>query len=78
MSFAGVMLMILATINIIDGIAAVSNSTFFTANAKFVISGLNAWGWILIFCGVGQGLVALRHGARTKGVRWIGVGDRRG
>ena len=73
-SFAGVMLMILATINIIDGIAAVSNSTFFTANAKFVISGLNTWGWILIFCGVGQGLVALGIWARTKGVRWIGVG----
>ena len=73
-SFAGVMLMILATINIIDGIAAVSNSTFFTANAKFVISGLNTWGWILILCGVGQGLVALGIWARTKGVRWIGVG----
>ena len=73
-AFAGVMLVILATVNIIDGIAAVSNSTFFTANAKFVISGLNTWGWILILCGTGQGLVALGVWAQTKGVRWIGVG----
>ena len=71
--FAGVMLMILATVNVIQGIAAVSNSTFFTENATFVISGLNTWGWILIFCGIGQGLVALGVWAQAKGVRWIGV-----
>ena len=63
-TFAGVMLVILATVNVIDGIAAVSNSTFFTANAKFVISGLNTWGWILILCGTGQGLVAVPVHAR--------------
>ena len=67
------MLLILATVNVIDGIAAVSNSTFFTENAKFVISGLNTWGWILIFTGIGQGLVALGVWAQARGVRWIGV-----
>ena len=71
--FAGVMLMIAGTLNVIDGIAAVSNSTFFTENARFVISGLNTLGWILIFLGVGQGLVALGVWAQAKGVRWIGV-----
>jgi hypothetical protein len=71
--FAGVMLMILATLNVIDGIAAVSDSTFFTENAKFVISNLNTWGWILIVFGVAQGLVALGVWARIGGVRWIGV-----
>jgi hypothetical protein len=71
--FAGVMLLILATLNVIDGIAAVSDSTFFTANAKFVISNLNTWGWILIIWGVAQGLVGLGVWARVRGVRWIGV-----
>jgi hypothetical protein len=71
--FAGVMLMILATLNVIDGIAAVSDSTFFTENAKFVLSTLNTWGWILIVFGVSQGLVALGVWARIGGVRWIGV-----
>jgi hypothetical protein len=72
-TFAGVMLMILATLNVIDGIAAVSDSTFFVANAKFVVSNLNTWGWVLIICGVTQGLVALGVWARVGGVRWIGV-----
>ena len=66
------MLTMLGTLNVIDGIAAISNSTFFTENAKFVISGLNTWGWILIFFGVGQGLVARGVGA-DQGVRWVGV-----
>ena len=72
-TFAGVMLMILATVNVIQGIAAVSNSTFYTANAQFVISGLNTWGWFLILCGIGQGLVAWGVWVRAAGVRWIGV-----
>jgi hypothetical protein len=71
--FAAVMLVILATLNVIDGIAAVSDSTFFTENAKFVLSNLNTWGWILIIWGVAQGFVGLGVAARVRGVRWIGV-----
>jgi hypothetical protein len=71
--FAGVMLLILATLNVIDGIAAVADSTFFTENAKFVISNLNTWGWILIVCGIAQGVVGLGVWAKVGGVRWIGV-----
>ena len=72
-AFAAVMLLILATLNVIDGIAAVSNSTFFTENARFVISDLNTWGWILILCGLVQGAVGLGVVARVGGVRWLGV-----
>ena len=73
MTFAGTMLMILGTVNVIQGIAAVSNSTFYTQNAQFVISGLNTWGWILILCGIGQGLVAWGVWVQATAVRWIGV-----
>ena len=72
-TFAGVMLAILAIVNVIEGIAAVSNSTFFVANAKFVISGLNTWGWIMIIWGAAQGAVAAGAVCEVKGVRWIGV-----
>ena len=72
--FAGVMLAMLAVLNLIDGIAAVSNSSFFTDNAKYVLSGLNTWGWVLICIGVVQGLAAYGVWARVKGVRWLGVG----
>ena len=71
--FAGVMLAMLATLNLIDGIAAVSNSTFFVGEAKFILSGLNTWGWVLIVMGVVQGLTAIGVWMRTTGVRWVGV-----
>jgi hypothetical protein len=72
--FAGVILAMLGTLNLIDGIAAVSDSTFFTQNAKYVLSGLNTWGWVLICMGVTQGLTAFGVWSRVKGVRWVGVG----
>jgi len=71
--FAGVILAMLATLNFIDGVAAVSDSTFFTNNAKYVLSGLNTWGWVLICMGVVQGLTAVGVWTRVKGVRWVGV-----
>jgi hypothetical protein len=71
--FAGIMLAMLAALNTIDGIAAVSNSTFFVNDAKFILSDLNTWGWILIVTGVVQGLTAIGVFMRTSGARWIGV-----
>ena len=71
--FAGVLLLMLAMLNGIDGIAAVSNSTFFTQDAKYVISELNTYGWVLIGIAVVQCGVGLGVFLQIKGVRWIGV-----
>jgi hypothetical protein len=71
--FAGVMFSILATINFIEGVAAVSDSTFFVGGAKFVISGLHTWGWVLIVLSVIQLGVAFGIWAQVKGIRWVGV-----
>ena len=71
--FAGVMLAILGTLNFIDGIAAVSNSTFFVDDAKFILSDLNTWGWILIVTGVVQAHTAVGVWMQLTAVRWIGV-----
>jgi hypothetical protein len=71
--FAGTMFGLLAVLNFIDGVAAVSNSTFFVNNAKFVVSGLNTWGWILIVLSLLQAALAVGVYARVKGLRWIGV-----
>ena len=73
MSFAGVMLAMLATLNFIDGVAAVSNSTVFVADAKYVFSDLNTWGWVLIAVSVVQIVTAFGVWAQWKGVRWVGV-----
>ena len=72
-AFAGVMLALLATLNVIDGIGAVSNSTFFVNDAKFVASDLNTYGWVFIVMGAVQGLTAIGVLLRTTGVRWVGV-----
>jgi hypothetical protein len=71
--FAGVMLVLLGTLNLVDGIAAVSSSTFFADDAKYVLSDLNTIGWFLIVLGGAQVLAALGVWARTPGVRWFGV-----
>jgi hypothetical protein len=49
--FAGILMMIAGTLDIIYGIAAVSNSHFFVEDTHFVFSSLNTWGWISIILG---------------------------
>jgi hypothetical protein len=71
--FAVVMLGMVGLLNVIDGIAAVSNSKFFVNDAKFVFSGLNTLGWVLIAIGVAQALIALGVWSGVSGTRWAGV-----
>ena len=72
--FAGAMLLMLATLNGIDGIAAIANSKFFTTDATYVFSDLNTYGWVLVVVSIVQGLTGLAIWAQVRGVRWIGVG----
>jgi hypothetical protein len=71
--FAGIMLSILAMMNCIYGIAAVSNSTFFVGDAKYVVSDLNTWGWVLIGISVVQLITAFCIWGQVTGFRWVGV-----
>ena len=52
--FAGIMIFLVGVLNIIWGIAAIGESRFFVADAQFVLSGLNTWGWIILFLGIAQ------------------------
>ena len=53
--FAGVMLTLAGILNIIWGIAAIDNSAFFTADARYVIfDDLNTWGWFFLILGILQ------------------------
>jgi hypothetical protein len=71
--FAGTMLLLLATLNLIDGIAAVSNSKFFTAHATYIISSLKTYGWVLIIIAIAQALIGLGVWMQVKSIRWFGV-----
>jgi len=73
MLFAASMLSIIAALNLIDGIAAVSNSKFFVRGAEFVFADLKTWGWILIFVALIQGVVVAGIVLEWRGFRWAGV-----
>jgi hypothetical protein len=74
MTFAGVMLMVVGTLNFVYGIAAIDNANFYVANAQYVFSDLNTWGWILLITGGVQVLAGLGIFARNQFARWLGVG----
>jgi hypothetical protein len=50
--FVGILLMIAGILDIIYGIAAVGNASFFVNDTQYVFSSLHTWGWITIFLGV--------------------------
>ena len=56
--FAGILLAIAGFLNVIWGIAAVSNSKFFTQNSVYVVSSLHTWGWITMIIGAIQIIAA--------------------
>jgi hypothetical protein len=55
------------------GIAAIDDSTFFTANAKYVITDLNTWGWVVLGVGAVQFLSAFAIWAGSEWGRWVGI-----
>ena len=71
--FAGIMLSILGILNIVYGIAAIDKSAFFTANAKYVITDLNTWGWFVLVVGGVQFLAAFGIWAGSEWGRWVGI-----
>jgi hypothetical protein len=50
--FAGVMLILVGTFNIIDGIAAIANSNYLANQLLF--ANLDAWGWFFLIWGIIQ------------------------
>jgi hypothetical protein len=71
--FAAVMFAVAASLNIIWGIAAVSSSQFFVANAHYIISSLNTWGWVAIGFGAVEALAALSIWRGGAFGRWFGI-----
>jgi hypothetical protein len=53
--FAAILLTIAGTLNIIYGIAAISDANFYTTTGThYVFSSLHTWGWITLILGVIQ------------------------
>jgi hypothetical protein len=71
--FAGIMICLAGVLNMIWGIAAIADSRFFVADAAFVLSGLNTWGWIMLALGVTQVLAAYSIWRGGQFGRWFGI-----
>ena len=71
--FAGIMILIVAVLNIIYGFAAIDNSKFFVEDTKFILSDLNTWGWIVLIIGVLQLFAGFSIWAGGEYGRWIGL-----
>jgi hypothetical protein len=72
-AFAGVMLLIVGTLNTIEGIAAIGNANFFVHGTHYIAGSLNTWGWIVLGIGVVEILVGLGVFAKNQFARWTGV-----
>jgi hypothetical protein len=73
--FAGTMLAILGTMNIIYGIGAIDSANVFAADARYVFSDLNTWGWFLLGVGTIQFFAAFSIWNRSSWGRWVGIGS---
>jgi hypothetical protein len=52
--FAAILLLVAGTLNIVYGIAAISDANFYSNNTQYVFSSLHTWGWITVILGVIQ------------------------
>lgn len=72
--FAGTLLVMVGTLNFIEGIAAVGNSHFFVNNTHYIVGSLNTWGWVVLWIGVAEWCVGLGVLFKNQFSRWVGVG----
>jgi hypothetical protein len=72
-TFAGILLLIVGTLNTVEGIAAIDKASFFVANTHYIAGDLKAWGWTVLFLGIAQILIGLGVMARSQLSRWAGV-----
>jgi len=71
--FAVIMLLFAGTFNVLDGVLALTRSSFYTANARYVFSDLRTWGWMIIAVGVVQMIAAFAVGTGSEWARWFGI-----
>jgi hypothetical protein len=73
LAFAGVLLLIVGSLNVIQGIAAISGSRFFVSGSHYVFANLNTWGWVALCVGAVQVAIGLGVMVRNQLARWAGV-----
>ena len=77
--FAAIMLLIVGTLNVIYGIGALDNASWWVGDTRLVFSDLSAVGWVLIILGIiqvcgGFSLMAGNAFGRVLGIIGAGLG----
>ena len=72
--FAAIMLGFVGVFNVIDGIVALSRSSFYTVNAHFVFSNLHTWGWVILGIGIVQILAGFSLVTGSTWAKWFAIG----
>jgi hypothetical protein len=73
LGFAALMLVLVGTFNVLEGLLAIADSRVYTEESTFVFSNLNSWGWIMLLLGAAQLLAALGIAAGNEFARWFGI-----
>jgi len=71
--FAGIMILMVGVLNIFWGIAAIDDSSFFVQDTRYILSGLNTWGWVILVVGALQLAAAFSIWAGGSFGRWFGI-----
>jgi hypothetical protein len=69
-----VMLLIVGVLNVIYGIAAIGDSSFFINDTRYILSDLNTWGWVTLILGVIQIFAAFSLWGGGLYGRIVGIG----
>ena len=72
--FAAILLTIAGVLNVIWGIAAIGEASFFVADQRYILSGLSTWGWVMLILGVLQIFAAFSIWNGGSYGRWFGIG----
>jgi hypothetical protein len=71
--FAAIILAMVGVLNVIYGIAAIDGSSFFVDDTRYILSGLNTWGWVTLILGALQLLACLSVVRGGQFGRWFGI-----
>jgi hypothetical protein len=72
--FAWLMLLVAGVMSLIDGIVALSQSSFFhDYGAHYVASNLTTWGWVALIIGVVEIIAAVSVWRGGSFGRWFGI-----
>ena len=72
-AFAAIMIGLVGTVNVIYGIAAIDNASFFVNETRYIIHSLNVYGWVTLIVGAVQIVAAALIFGQNAFGRWIGI-----